>query len=250
MELIYMKCILVFLIILIAGCSTYTQPADTSKFVAGIKNGNLVYIGEISNESVSQLFEAYESSSTKPTRLFISSSGGDIEAGMLLGLWIRKYNLDVEVGHLCASSCANYVFPAGKTKFLHKDSILIWHGSAWQASWNDNMLSSKDMKAAVSILRTKETEFFSEISVDNLLCTYGHERISFWDQLLQIFGSSLIGFDYSLADLQRFGINNIELVDNEWDWRKYQPNRSAQIKRINVKSNIKFTLRRFQQPQI
>jgi hypothetical protein len=33
---------------------------------------------------------------------------------------------------LCASSCANFIFPAGKVKYLHSNALLLFHGGPHQ----------------------------------------------------------------------------------------------------------------------
>ncbi|MGX9608655.1 hypothetical protein [Acinetobacter sp. T63] len=49
---------------------------------------------------------------------------------MDLGDLVYVHQLNVEVGQYCFSSCANYVFPAGKVKYLNWCSQLGWHGGA------------------------------------------------------------------------------------------------------------------------
>ncbi len=91
-----------------------------------------------------------------------------------------------------------------------------------------------------------ETHFYADIGVDNLLTTYGQSKVSFWDYIQNFFGIGTVGYDYSLADLQKFGVANIELLDEEWDWRKYRPDRANLVKRIKVDDDYKFGLNRFE----
>jgi hypothetical protein len=67
-------------------------------------------------------------------KLFVveSSEGGNGPAALAIGILLHKYNWDVEVVDLCASSCANYIFPAGKTKYLREHSMLMFHGGPHQ----------------------------------------------------------------------------------------------------------------------
>lgn len=62
----------------------------------------------------------------------IKSRGGGIQFGISLGQWISKNNIDVAIDSYCLSSCANYVFPAGKRTFLKGDAVVAWHGGAFQ----------------------------------------------------------------------------------------------------------------------
>jgi hypothetical protein len=52
------------------------------------------------------------------TRLVISSGGGDTVAGRHVGRWVRDMGLVVEVDVICFSSCADYVFPAGRARVI------------------------------------------------------------------------------------------------------------------------------------
>jgi hypothetical protein len=65
-------------------------------------------------------------------RIIVQSPGGDVRQAIVLGNWILDHGVDVEVTGSCASSCANYLFTAGRRKFIDAGSIVIWHGSARQ----------------------------------------------------------------------------------------------------------------------
>ena len=72
-----------------------------------------------------RLFELYAKATPRPRLLKVTSSGGDITLGMELGEWVFRNGLDVEVVDHCFSSCANYVFTAGKAKYLNPDAVLM-----------------------------------------------------------------------------------------------------------------------------
>ncbi|TRW48698.1 hypothetical protein FM042_06845 [Aliidiomarina halalkaliphila] len=247
-----MKTLLLVIVAILSGCGSTVNAPDFANepSYAGIKDGQLVYTGSLSEASNKALFEAYEQASNKPTRLLISSTGGEIRLGLELGRWIVQHELDVEVLDLCASSCANYVFPAGKTKYLRKDSVLIWHGSAWQENWKVAEDTQKVFDQWLDVIRASETEFFAELEVDNMLAVYGQRNRP---TLLRLVVHNLRhgsgpkqGVDYSLADMKRFGLHNIVLVDGEWDWRKYRPGVRGDVVRIPVSNDYEFTLRRFE----
>lgn len=223
---------------LIISCTTVRDSSPKHESFVGVKDGNLIYEGKITEASNDAIFVSFRDAKLKPNRLLISSNGGEIGAGMDLAHWVKENSLDVEVIDVCASSCANYVFPAGNTKYLRKDSVLMWHGSAWQSSW--------DSEKNIALMRKKETNFFVDIETDNLLCTYGQSKINFWDYLPKLFGRGIIGYDYSLADMKKFGLSNIVLIDGEWNWRKYRANKAHLVKRVEVDSDFEFKLRRFE----
>ena len=72
------------------------------------------------------------SAAAKKTFVVKESGGGDAAAAIALGLLIHRHHWDVEVIGVCASACANYIFPAGKTKYLHQHSLLLFHGGPYQ----------------------------------------------------------------------------------------------------------------------
>jgi len=77
----------------------------------------------------------------KKTFVITASGGGDNAAALALGILIHKHNWDVEVVDYCASACANYIFPAGKTKYLNRHSMLLFHGGFYQ----ENLLEMAKM---------------------------------------------------------------------------------------------------------
>ncbi len=68
------------------------------------------------------------------TFIVTSSGGGDAETALALGKLIHKYNWNVEVIDLCASSCANFIFPAGRVKYLNRSALLLYHGGPHQSN--------------------------------------------------------------------------------------------------------------------
>jgi hypothetical protein len=75
-----------------------------------------------------------ESTAAKKTFVVKDATGGDGLAAMAFGILIHRHGWDVEVTDLCASSCANFIFPAGKTKYLNQGSMLLFHGGPRQAN--------------------------------------------------------------------------------------------------------------------
>ena len=246
-----MKILLIFAFLGLAACTSLDREKNNVQddFSVGIENGGLIYEGTIKKSSNLATFRAFEKAKDKPKRIIISSPGGEIGAGMQLGEWIHSNKLDIEIKHICASSCANYVFPAGNMKYLHKDSILMWHGSAWQEMWDTTASNDLFYTSYLAKMRKRETDFYHRLGVDNLITVYGHSEITMWDKLKSFFGSSLIGWDYSLDDIERFGISNIILIDNQWNWREYYPRFRDSIKRIPLEKDYKFRLDRFKKEQ-
>jgi len=68
------------------------------------------------------------------TRMVIRSGGGDTVAGRRVGRWVQQMGIVVEVDLICFSSCANYVFPAGRARVIRADAFVGWHGNDRQFS--------------------------------------------------------------------------------------------------------------------
>jgi hypothetical protein len=100
----------------------------------------LTLTGEISPQI---FFDAKDclvrSTAKEKTFVVTESSGGDWESALALGILIHRHGWDVEVVNICASSCANFIFPAGKKKYLHGDSMLLYHGGPHQQNMLEKM---------------------------------------------------------------------------------------------------------------
>lgn len=129
---------------------------------------------------------------------------------MDLGEWVYDKGLDVEIKNIAFSSAANYVFTAGKTKYLHKDSMVGWHGGVTQD--NDNFFMKLFMKKYLEEGKKREKEFFEKIKVDQKSTVYG-QRPEF-DQYSE--KQNYVGWTYSLEAMEQLGIKNIKLLDGEW----------------------------------
>lgn len=72
--------------------------------------------------------------STAPKKTFViaASPGGNMEVALALGMLIHEHNWDVEIVDYCLSSCAAFIFPAGRVKYLHRESLVVFHGGPRQ----------------------------------------------------------------------------------------------------------------------
>ena len=128
-----MKLDLYLLIILLTGCVNIRINIDN--------NETIYYHADIKEENFEYLKKIYDSSRIKPTKLMITSLGGDGLIGMDIGEWVYRNKISIEVSRYCLSSCANYVFPAGFKKILHKDALLGWHGGSFQDNLREQLVA-------------------------------------------------------------------------------------------------------------
>lgn len=158
----------------------------------------VIFSGSLTRDSVASVLDEFNRSSTQ--KLLVSSSGGDVSASLALGRVVNSLALDVEVQGLCMSSCANYIFPAGRRKRIADGAIVVWHGSAMQkdfrtlvAKWDDIQslpegkrtteqeiwLASFAAPAKALVTQQKEqAAFFSAIGVDEQITRLGQEPIA------------------------------------------------------------------------
>lgn len=213
------------------------------------------YQGLITSEANEGVMELYESASPKPTALLIESYGGGAAAAMRLGQWMLDNELDVKVETYCYSSCANYVFLAGRNKYLAPHASLMWHGGTRQPIGRadlehllDDMLGSIEPEARDAILAersreelltlleksrreliVRETEFFQRIGVDQRITVLGH----LFERELLANEHDYAGWDLSQSDLQRLGVHGIQIVGDE-PWQPQPARDNLFIYRIEL----------------
>jgi len=174
-----------------------------------------------------RLIALYEAQEIKPTLLRIRSGGGDIVAGMDVGEFVHRNQIAVHVMDYCASSCANYVFTAGKHKTLGRGAFVAWHGSAIQKVWRlspaarkklkedyvcesqetcdselaemeKKILREHDASTNLAAKRARQRAFFDSIGVDEMVTVYGQDV-----------ANCKCTWTFSVDDMRRFNINDV-----------------------------------------
>lgn len=98
-----------------------------------LQGDTLYYTGNFSKASTATFNAAVAGIARgQLTRLVISSGGGDTVEGRYVGRWVRDMGLVVEVDVICFSSCADYIFPAGRERVIRADAFVGWHGNERQ----------------------------------------------------------------------------------------------------------------------
>jgi hypothetical protein len=171
------------------------------------------------------------------TRLVISSGGGDTVAGRHVGRWVHRMGLVVEVDVICFSSCADYVFPAGRARVIRRDAFVGWHGNERQFTvlaaragvprtellgrFAPAGLSAAQRAAFVqeveaTLRRTEQDEaaFYAELGLDDAfaVCAVGDVL----EQRPEAAGRK--GWGFSVADMVRLGlVNTVYLGEVAYD---------------------------------
>lgn len=164
-----------------------------SNLIASIANisadSNTVYYnGAINADNVKKVLILIESG--KYQTLHINSRGGEIISAMDFGISVFNNKLDVTVTGLCNSSCANYIFPAGRRKKIEVGAFVMWHGDARQKSFlldqtylerkalnNSHNMSENEwarLKYSQASIK-KQDSFYDLLSIDGQIARLGHE---------------------------------------------------------------------------
>ena len=106
----------------------------------------------------------------------------------------------------------------------------MWHGNSYQE--NVNELVELGEQFAVDF-RIAENTFYKKINVHPMLGEYGHKDFNTWSFLYHYFNETE-GYDYSLEDMEKFGLTNIQLLDGVWEWRKHRSH--LKVIRVEVES--------------
>lgn len=217
------------LAVLLAGCAATPQTEAEDGVTVSVDGGTLTYRGPLHTDGVERLFDAAASAAEEPRTLVITSTGGDVEAGMALGTWVFEHALDVHVPDYCISSCANYVFTAGKQKVLGPTALVVWHGGTTQEGLSggspceyldapgvpcDEKKLRQLLEETLARVQRLEADFFARIGVAQDITVLGQypqydcrERATRYDY---------IGWYYSIGDLEKLGVRDVSVAGGAW----------------------------------
>ena len=98
------------LFVALTGCATKPIAPVT------VSGTTVIFQGLISNSVADEFLRAVEQYDAN--RVLIASGGGHVAPALRMAKAIHQRGMDVEVFGLCFSSCANYIFPAGRNKSI------------------------------------------------------------------------------------------------------------------------------------
>jgi hypothetical protein len=231
-----------------AGCASTTvlggdKPPEIERARAEpaqvrVQGDTVTYTGNFSKASTAA-FDAAVAGITRGqvTRLVISSGGGDTVEGRHVGRWVRDMGLVVEVDVICFSSCADYIFPAGRARVIRADAFVGWHGNERQfhllaarkgvsledqlaqyvpkdASPEQRATFFRDFAETTKVTLKDEADFYAKLGLNDAfaVCAVGdilEKRPGYAEQ---------IGWGFSLADMARLGMSNtVYLGDGSYE---------------------------------
>ncbi len=97
-----------------------------------VEASTIIFEGDIGLNTYRDFLVAVRGKEDQITAIRVNSGGGTTDEGIQIGEWIFEHGIDVIVDEICFSSCANYIFTAGRNKIIEKDAIVGWHGSEQQ----------------------------------------------------------------------------------------------------------------------
>lgn len=175
-----------------AGEPGQAAPGEAPPVEVRTRGPELVYVGSITPEGVARARALLEAS-PQVREVVVNSGGGDVVAGMDFGDMIHARGLDVRVsGGLCMSSCANYVFTAGRRKTIEPGSLVIWHGSMLQEGllekfdpralvhpagrplrWWERRMAKRAVRLDFERVLRRQNAFYARLGVDGTITVIG-----------------------------------------------------------------------------
>lgn len=191
-----------------------------------IEGKEIIYNGGLDREANEAVFGLFSRQDIKPTTLTITSRGGPIHLGLELGEWVHERGLNVKVYDLCFSSCANYVFPAGRKKYLGNNAVIGFHGGATSDSYNVSAIESTlqtvpeqererlraemedSLKSYINANSKREAKFYEKLGVSPKINTIGQS------EPYKEFRKDYDGWVYSVEDMKTLGLMNVEIIND------------------------------------
>lgn len=176
------------------------QPQGRPATVVEAMDDAVIFRGRIDARSAAQVRELLRDPGI--TRLVIGSGGGDVAAALDIALAVHERQLDVEVPRVCHSSCANYIFPAGRRKSVGRPGAVAWHGNMTHALYlhqtGQAVLDPQSLESARA-LAAREAQFYRRIGVDGFVA---------WFAKLEPYQVEDF-YALSAPDMERFGIREV-----------------------------------------
>ncbi len=198
--------------------SPLVTQAAAEDAVVTIQGEKIHYVGELTSKGVNQVATLLEAHPGVRV-LAINSVGGEIGKGIDLGQIVLRNGLDVHVtGSMCTSSCANYVFTAGRHKVIEPGAVVVWHGSAIQKglfefekldmsffrdaygrdmNWIERVAMRWKLWRYARLMKRRQAAFFDLIGVNPEVTVYGQLR------------GCECQWTFSPEDMARFGVDNV-----------------------------------------
>jgi hypothetical protein len=142
--------------------------------VVSFADGVATYRGSLEPDSMDRLQAVVRNRAV--TRLRISSEGGEVGGAIKIARWVHANGIDVEVDGECFSSCANYIFPAGRNKHIVGAGIVGWHGTLTHLLYNhDQKIKAVDAESLPYLheMAAVERAFYADTGINSFTGWFG-----------------------------------------------------------------------------
>ena len=113
----------------LAACRAWMKPLDVNaEMTVAPVEGGLCVNGMMDRGTEGPFLDAIKRFDRTPFVIVIRSGGGAAEASLPMGEAVQTRTATVVADMLCASSCADFILPAGKRRVVTPDTLLLYHG--------------------------------------------------------------------------------------------------------------------------
>ena len=157
----------------LAACASL-PPKKPAGPVVSLRGDAVIFDGDLRPDSLEKIRAIL--GQRKVAKLIMRSGGGEVTGAMKLARWVRENDIDVEVDGECFSSCANYVFPAGRNKYIVGQGIVAWHGTIAHIIYkHEQGFSKMDDESLPSLQAIADTEraFYAEMGINAFTGWFG-----------------------------------------------------------------------------
>jgi hypothetical protein len=194
------------LLALLLACAAFVHAQQPPSARVQRVGDSIQFRGRIDADSATEFLRLSRDPSVR--RLVISSAGGLVSPALDIADVVHQRQMDVEVAETCMSSCANYIFPAGRQKILRRAGTVGWHGNMAHVLYLHQTGQGNWSEAAIEEARQlaeREAEFYRRIGVDGFVCWFA-----------KIAPRAVEDFYWlSVEDMLRFGIRDVSVLDAE-----------------------------------
>lgn len=212
-----------------------------------ISSGKIItFEGAIAPGAATELAERLnEDGATSIETIAITSAGGDSSEGIQVGRIIYSRHLNVEVKKYCNSSCAQYIFVAGRNKYVDPGSIVSFHVSPISLYIELSLSGYIESNHSLSQAAAEDISYYNEIGVDpNILvagrkwldpiCVNIDERYPNNSPRRYNVRWHYAGFVVNAEDIRRAGVHNIKGF-----WPKSQAETDQTIRALPFRSEFR-----------
>lgn len=142
----------------------------------------------------------------RPVYIVLHSGGGEVKSGIDMANAILDRQATTIVDGVCASSCANYVFVAGKKRIVNEASLLLYHGGITETNyerWVAEIAQDVSIENKEEVLASLRQTIDSDIARQQTFLARAGVHPNFFDWMQGVFDDentcNQLGEDYKMV---------------------------------------------------